>query len=84
MRPINQIEISFFRNASFDASENWLPEPEDAINKNISVNGSISSNIQNYELYYFLKKYIIDFTDGNIKNNEGITGKCQITKRFKE
>lgn len=82
-RPLNEIEISFFLNPSFDVSENWLPAPQDAINKNIRMYRPKGGNLQNYELYYFLKKHIIDFTEENRKNTEGISGKCYITKQYK-
>ncbi|HRT84908.1 MAG TPA: hypothetical protein P5523_09740 [Bacteroidales bacterium] len=83
-RPINEIEISFFLKSSFDVSENWLPDPEKAIDKNINNYRPASSNLQNYELYYFLKKNIIDFTEENRPNTAGISGKCYITKEFKK
>lgn len=83
-RPINQIEIGFFLNPSFDVSENWLPDPEKAIDRNIITYKPKGSDLQNYELYYFLKKHIIDFAEEKRPNTAGITGKCYITKEFKK
>lgn len=83
-RPINEIEISFFINPSFDVSDNYSPEPEKAISKNLEIYKPESSNLQNYELYYFLKKHIIDFTEENRKNTKDITSTCYITKYFEK
>lgn len=81
-RLIDEVEVSFFKNPLFDVSDNWFIEPRNAIRKNIDKYGTMSSNLQNYELYYFLKKYIIDYTEEKQSNSKDIVGVCHIKETF--